>query len=485
MPSDDAEYVNLDVTGYHYLKLFADDNNQNANDHSVYADARLVKDGYNIADEKIDLKTVQQFDEEIAARYTQDSPMEGELLNLTLKRTFVKRYGYSTIQQVATQSPENKKAIEYILDNQKVLNYFVTGGEKDGGSYSNVLLAWCKLYQAYGADFEQDMYLKMAVSLSIANAQNIVFWTGASDPSDPVERYGIYKNLITSGLMDEGGSVDDFAALPVELMRWVMNNMIHDDEINWLVNLALQRKSNGKNFEDAYEYILYTTGFNYGQYKYHTKNQYDGTDPNLQGKTYYEIWNEKWHIDGFDRYEDNNYHRLWMVFQEGAVCGGLAKTYTNLAQVFGKPAAVVGQPGHAASIEYNYRGSGKWTIQNNISGWLGSEKGERMPLGWGSTNWDSYYSVIYILLAQRAFNDYENLEKAIYYNALADVFTDNGTKMACYENALKAQSFNMDAMVGLINTYKADQSKTSHDYLELAKRIVTQYTFYPQQMLDI
>lgn len=482
---DQAKYVNIDVAGYKYLKLYADDNVRNNNDHSVYADARLMKADYDLSSERLDLKKVAEYDEIISSKYTQDSPMEGELLQLTLERTFVNRYGYNNIQQVASKSKTYKEAIEYIFNNQNVLNYFVTGGEKDGGSYVNVLNAWCKLYQQNKADFENDMYLKMAVSLSIANAQNIVFWTGTGRASEPVTRYEIYKNLITSGKMDQGGSSAEFAALPIELMRWVMNNMIHDDEINWLVNVALERKAKGKSYESAYEYIAYTSGFNYGKAQYHSNELYTGTDASLQGKTYYQIWDEKWNISAFDRYEETGFHRLWMVFQDGSVCGGLAKTYTNLAQVFGKAAAVIGQPGHAASIEYNYGGSHRWTIQNDISGWLGSEKGERMPLGWGSTNWDAYYNVSYVLLAQRAFDDYANLEKAMYYNKLADVFTDNNAKLACYEKALEVQSFNLDAMVGVINCYRADATKTSEDYRNLAERIIEQYKFYPQQMLDV
>ncbi len=175
-----------------------------------------------------------------------------------------------------------------------------------------------------------------------------------------------------------------------------------------------------------------------------------------------------------------------MVFQDGAVCGGLSKTYTNLAQLFGKPSAVVGQPGHAASLTYDYYNSGEWTIQNNISGWSGSEKGERLPLRWGSTNWDSYYNVSYVLLAQRAFNDYDNLVKAMYYNYLADVYSDDtNSKIAIYEKALSIQSFNLDSIVGLINFYKNDSSKTSSNYLELAKRVINAYTYYPTQMIDV
>lgn len=36
--------------------------------------------------------------------------------------------------------------------------------------------------------------------------------------------------------------------LPIELMRWVTDNKIDDEEINWLIDTALARKANGKNY---------------------------------------------------------------------------------------------------------------------------------------------------------------------------------------------------------------------------------------------
>ena len=43
----------------------------------------------------------------------------------------------------------------------------------------------------------------------------------------------------------------------------------------------------------------------------------------------------------------------------------------------------------------------------------------------------------------------------------------------------------MDSMVGLINTYKAQDNKTSSDYLQLAKKITDAYTYYPLPLVDI
>ncbi|MCW5197804.1 hypothetical protein F1Z41_00360 [Clostridium perfringens] len=129
----------------------------------------------------------------------------------------------------------------------------------------------------------------MAIATSISHAKTIRLWTGDATPSDPCTRYEIYKNLYTSGLMAEGGNTELFKNLPVELMRWVMDNKIDDEEINWLVNHALANKASGGNYLDAYTYIRYTSEFNYNKDKYYEESRYDE-------------WNKKYNIGSLSDY---------------------------------------------------------------------------------------------------------------------------------------------------------------------------------------
>lgn len=39
-PDSNSEFVDIDISGAKYLKLYANDNGLNANDHAVYGDAR-------------------------------------------------------------------------------------------------------------------------------------------------------------------------------------------------------------------------------------------------------------------------------------------------------------------------------------------------------------------------------------------------------------------------------------------------------------
>ncbi|MGC5816101.1 NPCBM/NEW2 domain-containing protein [Clostridium perfringens] len=476
-----AAFIDVDIKDFRYLKLTANDNGSNGNDHAVYGSPRIMKAGYDINSEYLaGVKKVEYYDQLIKSEYNINSPITEEYERLLLQRTFVKRVGFNTIQSVAKLGSKYANVINWLVNNDNALKLYVTGGEiEGGGSYATSMKALADIYEKHNSDFSDttngELYLKMAIATSISHAKTIRLWTGNATPSDPCTRYEIYKNLYTSGLMAEGGNTELFKNLPVELMRWVMDNKIDDEEINWLVNHSLANKASGGNYLDAYTYITYKSGFDYNKDKYYEASKYNE-------------WNKKYNISSLSDYGKKGVHKLWMVFEEGSVCGGLAKTYANLSQVFGIPAAVVGQPGHAATLSYsqNSEGKGIWNIKNDISGWVQSEKGERLPLGWGSKDWDSYYSVSYILLAQKALDDYNNLIKAEYYNYLADVYkNDEEKQIEIYNKALEVQNYNLDSLVGLINAYKQARNKTSDDYLNLAQRVADGLTFFPLPFIDV
>ncbi|MDH2475982.1 NPCBM/NEW2 domain-containing protein, partial [Clostridium perfringens] len=476
-----AAFIDVDIKGFKYLKLNANDNGSNGNDHAVYGSPRIMKADYDISSEYLaGVKKVEYYDQLINSNYNINSPITGEYEKLLLQRTFVKRVGFNTIQSVAKLGAKYQNTINWLLNNDNALKLYITGGEIEGsGNYATSIKALADIYEKHKSDFSDsingELYLKMAIATSISHAKTIRLWTGNATPSDPCTRYEIYKNLYTSGLMAEGGNTELFKNLPIELMRWVMDNKIDDEEINWLVNHALKAKEQGKDYLDAYTYIIYTSGFNYNKDKYYEESRYDE-------------WNKKYNISSLSDYGKKGVHKLWMVFEEGSVCGGLAKTYANLSQVFGMPAAVVGQPGHAATLTYSQNSDGKgiWSIKNDISGWVQSEKGERLPLGWGSKDFDSYYSVSYILLAQKALDDYDNLIQASYYNYLADVYKNDAEKqIEIYNKALEVQNYNLDSLVGLINAYKQAGDKTSDDYLKLAQRVADGLTFFPLPFVDV
>lgn len=512
LPGQDAVYVDINLNSAKYLKLYSDSLGNNTQDHSVYADARLLTASYDTEAENFaKFKKVSVYDEQIMNEYNEleaGAELTENMKRDLLLRTFTKRYGYYTIQKKARESENAKNAINYIYDNSKVLNYFVLGGVKDrsNGVYANSLDAWCSLYEKYNEDFDAnaetgtdgDMYLKLAVSLSIAYARSLNFWIGSVRNSVPVERYGEFKYLIENGYFDmvNGWSRKQFASLPIELMRLAVNTEIHEDEFVWLADWS-KKKGGEYPTLNAYDFITYTSlpDYNYGS----------GAFPQYYDVTQIENYREKWNLN--DIYLRNQsdgentplvelgtdkHPRLWMMFDAGSVCGGLAGTFEVLNEVHGIPAELINQPGHAATFVYSESEDGKgiWSIKNDVSNWKKSKDYNTFyPLGWKAKNngsEDYVYDGSFILLAQRAFNEYNKLEKAMYYKYLADIYAEENNRLSdIYKKQLEIQPYNWDALTGILNLYLNDDSTTTNQYMEFASYVVEQLTYYPLPMLDI
>lgn len=216
-------------------------------------------------------------------------------------------------------------------------------------------------------------------------------WAGGmtNNPNDPnnsnaITRYEIYKKLHQADKLDN----EIFESLTIEEMRFVMNNIIDDEEIEWLNDYTNQNGS-----RNPYSYINYTFEYDYSISKY-----YDPAN--------FEQWDKKYNLSKYNITYQTGYPKLWIVFEEGGVCGALSKTGSNIWGSYGVPSSVVGQPGHAAYIYYSLDGNGNgvWNLYNDIFGWQQSSRAEKLRIrmlnGWGNGSYASQYPVPYILLAQ-------------------------------------------------------------------------------------
>lgn len=483
--TSNAVFVKINIKNVKYLKLYCHNNNNDTADHAVYANAKLIKENYVEDTTPVSfIKTLDEYDRVIKSKSLDKQLQENELV--ILQRKFVKSMGYDILQAYAKYSDENKSALEWIMTNKDVLRYYITGGTPSG-SYINSLKVLVKLYNTYKDDLNNstitkngvklgDLYTRMMITLSLTHSANVCAWYGGNQCSDPITRYAIYKRLQSQDLLEN----KVFETLTVEEMRWVMNNQIADEEIEWLNAWARKfpvtsgtRKAPYN--REPYIYIRYTFGYNYGRDQYYSQENYAK-------------WNEKYNLSAYNITYEKGKPKIWIVFEEGGVCGATSKLGSNLNAVFGYPTAVIGQPGHAAYLEYfsNDKGEGTWGIQNNISGWTKSEKGERLLAGWGSNNWDSYYQVSYVPYGQTAQNDIVNFNKAEEILLLVDSYTNDFTKLeSIYREAIKIQSINMDAWYGLIQLYKSNDSKTEQDYYKLAEDLTNALKFYPLPMWDL
>ncbi len=558
----EAEFVKIklkDENGenVNWLKLVADSNGSNGNDHAVYADAKLIKEGYKEPGTDL-VPSITELDEKIKqfASSNADLSTNPEYELALLKRELISRVGNYALRKFLNDSEGNKAVYEWLTSDLDILRLYIMGGTPEGGSYYNSLTQLARLYDEYSTDFTNntpivnewckegmtrgDLYTKMAITLSLTHTQRVGLWMQsgvAVNQSDALRRYAIYKYLYENGKLNTnlGGNWDItkwFEALQVEEMRYVMNNIIDDEEILWLNTYVQDRL-------DQYKQSKYITPHPYIAYVW----------PNYQNAVYYapenvdyfnelfavnkrddnngqELVNENGENTGkvglFDTEftipggknnptytfkvtrgtPDNRVYKVWMNFRNkfgtGCVCGGISKSGSNIRTTHGIPAVVIGQPGHAALLYYtkNTQGQGYWGIDNDVSGWTKSEKGERMPLGWGNASYSRGYSVVYIVLAQEAINDYENLIKCeeqvmlakVYANDLADETTKQTAlekQEEIYRKALEIQPINIDAWVGLINVYNANANKTENDFYDLAEDLAENLKCFPLPMYHL
>lgn len=487
----EADAVKIDIKNAKYLKLTADDNSANWwaawYDEAVYANAKLIKEDYKEDTSDIAvIKTVDTYDKELKQNNLQEITGDYELT--LLQREFVKNVRYETLQALAKYSDEYKDTISWLMNDKETLRLYLAGGKPEG-SYLNSVKVLTRLYTTYKEDLfndkttnygtkYSDLYRKMILSLSLtASGKNYFFFDG-TQVSDPVTRYQIYKDLhMHKGQDQELIQNQVFESLTVEEMRFVMNTIIDDEEIVWLNNYVRNDKNGATS---PYSYIKYTGGYDYTKDQYYSEENYDK-------------WDEKYHLSQYNIPYPKGHPKLWIMFEEGAVCGGLSKTGSCIWGTYkGLPNTCISQPAHCAFIYYTQdsNGNGIWNLGNNVSGWGKSGKTEhlntRMMNDWGSGSYVSGYCANYILLAQAAQNEYDSYEKAEEILMLADIYKDDNEKLeSIYRKALKTEKLNFDAWLGLVNLYEKDDQKTEEEYYALAKEIAETYTYYPHPMYDL
>lgn len=502
LPREEATFVSIPLNGATYLRIVIDDRAGNGADHSVLADAKLVTE----VNGNFVLESVADFDNKIKEKYNNGS-INDELENLILKRELTKRVGQYTINSFYNENDDNKAVINWLLSNKTALNYYILGGTPDGNNYYNSLTQLARLYKAYKDDFTKtevtkyntvlgDLYTRMAIALSLTHSQRVALWMQPGAPenqSDAVDRYQIFKELHKNNKFYVREDIDItkwFEGYSVEEMRFVMNNAIDDESILWL-NEYVQSKIDETPVSawgllTPHPYMAYVWP-NYGNPVYYDNENYTYFNDlfSVNGKT----------IDDYGLTRgtmDHKVYKVWMNFRNkfgtGAVCGGISKTGSNIRTTHGIAATVIGQPGHAALLYYteDAQGRGYWNIDNNISGWTLSEKGERMLLGWGNGSYArGFYQVIYMTMAQEALNDYENFEKAEKYLMLARAYEGNTSKQEeLIRKAIKMQSYNLDAWLELIDVYN-NSKKSENEYYALTEEIADNLKYFPLAMYNL
>lgn len=508
IPGESATFVKIDISNANYLRLVANQRSSNASDHSVYADAKLV---YEV-DESSFFKSVDEYNEIIKNMYKGETNITGELEFNLLKRELVKKVGQYTINSFYNANEDNKAAIDWLMNNQDIIRYYILGGTPDGGSYYKSLTELSRLYKTYKNDFTNkeatnnmwypdmtkgDVYTRMAISLALTHSTAVGYWAQIDHPSnrsDSLERYSIYKYLYDNGMFKVSDRQDQtpwFEALNVEEMRYVMNNILDNEELIWLNEYTQRRIDAHPNEEEKYlqphTYIAYVWP-DYNNPIFHDPANYEYFDELFEGIfSKYGVTYSK---------EGDMVKKAWMTMRNkwgtGAVCGGISKLGTHIRAAHGMPASVISQPGHAAIIFYrkDANGKGYWTMDNDVSGWAQSGKSEkmgtRMPLGWGSDSYVSGWAATYMMLGQEAMNDWENYQNSEKLIMLADVYSnDKAQREGLLRKALEVLPINIDAWWEIIKIYNADSTKTEEDYYKLMVEMSAELLPFPLPLYNL
>lgn len=494
----EAGYVDIDIRGKKYIKLYCLQYGNATSDHCVYGGAKLYKEGYTDETSNIDfIKTVEEYDQILNGLSLEEQLGNKEII--LLQRELVNKVGYDILQGLASLNKDYENALRWLMTDVENLRLYMTGGAPEGGNYIQSIKILSELYKENKNDFKitekskygnviGDVYKRMAITLSLTHTGTVALWMQPSEEvnqSNPLTRYTIFKKLYSEGKFVVNDSIDItkwFESYTVEEMRFVMNNLIDDESIIWLNEYTKKQIDAHPNSVWSYltphPYMAYVWP-NYGNPVFH--------DPDRK-----EYWDELY--DGiFSKYgvtystEDKKVYKVWMNFRNefgtGAVCGGISKTGSNIRTVHGIPAAVIGQPGHAAIIYYtqNDNGEGYWGIDNDVSGWIYSEKGERMLLGWGNDRrFAKGYTIVYMTMAQEALNRFDQYYKSLEILMLSDLYKNDTKKREEYLNAsLKELDFNIDTWYQLITLYNDDETKTEEDYYKLARKLSDALLEYP------
>ena len=520
-----AFFLKYPVTNVKYIKFVIQNCGNESNDHSVLADAKLIKDGYEEPSSTVDyIKTVEQYDEIIKSFQSSNLTREQELV--VLQRDFVNNATYDLLQNMATFNSSFNETIKWLMTDLDNLKLYIMGGKPDGGYYKS-MVELSRLYTNYKDDFlistslnnkwdssltYGDLYKKMAISLSLTHSGTVRLWmqNSAENQSDSVVRYAIYKFMHKNGRFKATDNVDItpiFESLPVETMRFIMNNLIDDESILWLNDYVQSKIDAAPNSVGSlltpHPYISYVWP-NYGSGVYYDEANKDYFNelfsvPNRENpEERIGLWDLTYTIPGgVDSPEytlkvtrgtsDYKLYKVWMNFRNkfgtGAVCGGISKSGSNIRATHGIPATVIGQPGHAALLYYsqNANGQGYWGIDNDVSGWTLSEKGERMLLGWGNDRrYATGYTIPYMVMAQEAVNRFADYQRSSELLMLANTYANDSVKYEQYlRESIAALDFNVDAWYKLIELYNNDSTKTEEDYYNLVVELSESFLEYP------
>ena len=483
-----SKFVDINIEGANYLRLIAEKNGNNAADHSVYADARLVKANYNLNSENYQgIRTLADYDKEISKYSVEENYTSHK--KLVQERELVNRLGYHTLQNSIKSNTSVKDTVDWLLSDKKALESFIEVGEID--QPARFLTALSKLYTEYKNDMGNEgnklLYKKMLIALAAGWSSDI--YTSPLSFSMPYPNYDVvtrFKSMKDLYDKNKFARMDEFKNYNMELLRMVMSDAISNEDLLWLNGYSADKYPT----DIESRLSMWKYGIGYISPNYNQSKLYD--EKNRQAMT------EKYSLDKYNiKYGERGVQHTWMIMEAGGICWNTSRFGQNLLKSNGVATVGIFQPGHEAILQYKQQsdGRGYWSINNNVGGWQKARtawidgSGYRMLLDWGDNsfttkNTNQSYNAAYTLLAQEALES-PNYEKSNYYNLEANSYTNSADKIKAYNKALEELNINFDSFEGLIKEYSKDNTKTSKDWRALAEKVINSYTYYPYALVDL
>ncbi len=497
--NSEAEFIEIDIRGKNYIKLYAHNNGNQDSDHAVYANAKLYKDGYvsGASKEYNKIHDLQYYDDTLSAhdvKYNYENNYR-----LILEREFVRKFDYEILQAYANIDKDTLDTLDWILSDDERLEQVIEVGEITGTlKFLNVVK---DIYTKYKAEFETEngyVYQKMLIGLAAAystdaNSTPLTFSHLAAN-YDYVERFEIVKDLFdnhklmvmpNNGLDGEMVENEWFKDYHVELMRMVMQEGASNIDYVWLNGFTHDKKS------ISFWMVPYISP-NYNQAR-------------LYDEANRETYDAKYFLTKYNVPFGDKVQRFWMVIEAGGICWNESRFGQAMYRVNGIPATGGYQPSHEPFIQYYQyeNGDGFWTPRYGSWSSTGTKWGGggryRYIFDWANKYFADQNisgskgatSSGYLYLAQENLNNYEKYKKSVYYNLVANSYTDNNKKLETYLESLKVNDINLDTYDYIISIYKNMSVKneggtiTSADWFDLAGKIIDAYDYNPVAMYDL
>ena len=265
--NDSAKSILIDLQGYSYMRVRADfASGSRIVANAVWADAKFT-DNANQEFHYL-IKSLNQYDQLLKNEYADADLSNKEYELALLQRNYISKFGtmgHVTLHNYILSSENNAAAFNWLFNNLDVLRMYTTGGMPDNvdmykknntynaSSWSNSLRVLTNLYTNFKDDLADDslselgkrrgdIYQKMMISISLTHSKRVRFWIydlGADNSfnktdndSNPLMRYQVFKKMWLAGKLDN----NVFENIEVEEMRNVMNTLLPDNEIEWLLD---------------------------------------------------------------------------------------------------------------------------------------------------------------------------------------------------------------------------------------------------------